>query len=286
MNNIIDFFLKCWWWIFLLMLLSFLLGWILKKLLGGDSDQGDCCFELKRWKERYQDLELKYNHLLSSADQIPSIHSIPEMTKMGIAPQMLSPYDKLTSDNLQIIEGIGPKMDEVLKAAGINSWRELAGKTSAQLRTTLDNADAVKYKIIDPSTWSDQAQLAENGRWEELIALQKTLDTGKTDAINETDSKLEKMMIKLGLLKKWKPNDLKAIEGIGPKIEELLVKAGIKTWDDLSDTPVNKLKDILKAAGKHFTLADPTTWPAQAELAAEGRWHELQVYQDQLNGGR
>jgi predicted flap endonuclease-1-like 5' DNA nuclease len=268
------------------MFFSFLLGWILKKLLGSGSDQGECCIELKRWKGRYQDLESKYNNLLSSVNKIPSLHTIPEATKMGIAPQTLSPYDRLSSDNLQIIEGIGPKMDEVLKSAGINSWKELAGKTSSQLRTTLDNVDAAKFKIIDPSTWSDQAQLAANGRWEELIALQKTLDTGKTNAIKETDSKLEKMMINLGLLKKWKPNDLKAIEGIGPKIEELLINAGIKTWDDLSDTPANKLKDILNAAGERYKLADPTTWPAQAELAAEGRWHELQEYQDRLNGGR
>jgi predicted flap endonuclease-1-like 5' DNA nuclease len=282
--NIIDFFLKCWWWIFLLMFLSFLLGWFSKRLFGGES--GECCDELKRFKAKFNDLESKYNHLLSSADKIPSIHTVPESTKMGIAPQLMSLYEKLPADHLQIIEGIGPKMEEVLNAAGLKTWKELAGKTPAELRSILDKADASKYKIIDPSTWSDQAQLAVNGKWEELISMQKTLDTGKTNAINETDSKLEKMMVKLGLLKKWKRDDLKAVEGIGPKIEGLLIAAGIKTWDDLSDTPVNKLKEILSDAGDRYKLADPTTWPEQAELAAEGRWNDLQSLQDKLIGGR
>ncbi len=282
--NIIDFFLKCWWWIFLLMFLSFLLGWFLKRLFGNEN--GPCCDDLKRWKEKHHELENKYSQLLSSTDNIPAIHSVPETTKMGVAPQFFSPFDKLSADNLQIIEGIGPKMEEILQASGIKNWKDLAGKTPLELRGLLDEVDASKYKIIDPTTWSDQAQLAEDSKWEELIAMQKTLDTGKTNAINETDSKLEKMMIKLGLLKKWKKDDLKAIEGIGPKIESLLLNANIKTWDELSDTPVEKIKGILHAAGDRYKLADPTTWPEQAELAAEGRWHDLQELQDRLNGGR
>lgn len=282
--NIIEFFLKCWWWIFLLMFLSFLLGWLLKRLNKKNTD--DCCDELKLWKTKFHDLETKYNNLLNSSDKIPLLHTVPEITKMGIAPQLLSPYDRIKEDNLQIIEGIGPKMEEVLQNAGVQTWKELASKTPVDLRNLLDQADASKYKIIDPSTWSDQAQLAVNGKWEELIVMQKTLDTGKTDAINETDSKLEKIMVKLGLLKKWNKDDLKAIEGIGPKIEVLLQNAGIKTWDDLSEAKLETLKNILKEAGDRFKLADPTTWAEQAELAAEGRWNELQILQDKLNGGR
>lgn len=282
--NIIEFFLKCWWWIFLLMFLSFLLGWFLKRFFGHDTS--DCCNETKLWKNKYNDLETKYNNLLSSMDKIPHLRTVPESTKMGIKSKMLSPYEKINNDNLQIIEGIGPKMEEVLRESGIQTWKDLAGKTPNELRNLLDKADASKYKIIDPSTWSDQAQLAVNGKWEELIALQKTLDTGKTNAINETDSKLEKMMYKLGLLKKWKKDDLKVIEGIGPKIEGLLLDAGIKTWDDLADTKIEKLREILKSAGDSYKLADPTTWAEQADLAAQGRWNDLQILQTKLTGGK
>jgi len=82
------------------------------------------------------------------------------------------------------------------------------------------------------------------------------------------------------------PDDLKKIEGIGPKIEDLLKRAGIRTFKALAATPVDRLREILTAAGKRFQLADPTTWPRQARMAAENRWEELKDYQDALQGGR
>lgn len=83
-----------------------------------------------------------------------------------------------------------------------------------------------------------------------------------------------------------KEDDLKKIEGIGPKIESLLKQAGIKNFVALAKTPVEKLREILHAAGSRFRLADPTTWPRQAQMAAEERWEDLQDYQDALDGGR
>jgi predicted flap endonuclease-1-like 5' DNA nuclease len=194
-------------------------------------------------------------------------------------------YVKLKSDNLQVIEGIGPKMDEVLKANGVGNWSELANQSSESLRAILDKYGD-SYRIIDPSTWPEQAQLAVNGDYDGLIALQKNLDTGMTNASNTTDSKLEKIMIKLGILKAYKQDDLKVIEGIGPKIEKLLHDAGIKTWATLSETSTDRLKEILNAAGSNFQLADPSSWAKQAEMAASGQFKDLEDYQDFLNGGK
>lgn len=85
---------------------------------------------------------------------------------------------------------------------------------------------------------------------------------------------------------KWKWDDLKIVEGIGPKIAELLIKKGIKTWKQLSDTSADKLKEILDAAGPNFQIHDPGTWPKQARLANEGKWDELKKLQDELSGGK
>ena len=266
----------CWWWLLFWMFLSFLLGWLLRKLCGSNDD---CCDELDRCRSRYDDLEDKYNLLLKSSE---SVQTVPAA---GLASDFRAKYyNMLSPENLQIIEGIGPKMEKVLKDNNINTWSNLADNTASNLRALLDKQDA-NYKIIDPTTWSDQAQLAVDGKWEELIQMQKNLDTGKTDTLGDTDSKLEKIMIKLGLLKQWKLDDLKAIEGIGPKIEDLLHNAGIKTWRALSDTSVNKIQEILDAAGDRFNLANPGTWPQQAKLAAEGKFDELQALQDELLGG-
>lgn len=81
-------------------------------------------------------------------------------------------------------------------------------------------------------------------------------------------------------------DDLKKVEGIGPKIEELLNTAGIHTWHTLSKTSVQKLKSILNNAGKRFQMHDPSTWGEQSHLAETGQWNALQEYQDFLNGGK
>lgn len=201
---------------------------------------------------------------------------------MGIASNK---FAALKEDNLQVVEGIGPKMNEILVTHGVTTWAQLGAKTPAELRAILDTYGD-KYRIIDPKTWSAQARLADAGSWMELIDLQKQLDTGRVGTANLTDSKVEKIMIKLKILKRWSQDDLKAVEGIGPKIEELLHKDGIKTWKALSEATVDRLQRILTDAGKRFQLADPGTWPQQARLAHEGKWDELEELQDVLNGGR
>lgn len=83
-----------------------------------------------------------------------------------------------------------------------------------------------------------------------------------------------------------KLNDLKIVEGVGPKIEQLLNEGGINTWEELADAPVERLKEILDAAGPRYQIHDPSTWPAQAKFAANGQWDDLKDYQDMLIGGR
>ncbi len=83
------------------------------------------------------------------------------------------------------------------------------------------------------------------------------------------------------------PDDLKIIEGIGPKISQVLGAAGIETFAELAATSPERIEEILAAESSRLaSLADATTWPAQAELAAEGKWDELQALQDSLVGGR
>jgi len=196
-------------------------------------------------------------------------------------------FAAIGTNKLQIIEGIGPKMEEILHENGISNFSDLAASNPQSLREIL-NKYGDKFRIIDPNTWPQQASLANDRNWTELIALQKTLDTGRSDTATDglTDSKLEKWLIKAGILRKWVQDDLKAIEGIGPKIEQLMHGAGITTWRILAQTNATAIREILTAAGSRFALADPTTWPKQAELAADGNWDELQAYQEFLNAGK
>ncbi len=81
-------------------------------------------------------------------------------------------------------------------------------------------------------------------------------------------------------------DDLKVIEGIGPKIEELCNGIGINTWADLATTEVSLLRTMLNDAGPRFRTHDPGTWPQQAGLLASGRWAEFKTLTDELDGGR
>ena len=81
-------------------------------------------------------------------------------------------------------------------------------------------------------------------------------------------------------------DDLAKMEGIGPKIAGLLNDAGITTFAQLAKTSVERIQEILDAAGPNYSVHDPATWPKQAELAAAGKWDELQTLQDELTAGR
>ncbi len=82
---------------------------------------------------------------------------------------------------------------------------------------------------------------------------------------------------------KAESDDLKKIEGIGPKIAETLIAAGISTFAEMAKTKSEKIAEIIAdVRGNHVT----DTWPAQAKLAAEGKWDELKKWQDELDGGK
>jgi predicted flap endonuclease-1-like 5' DNA nuclease len=83
------------------------------------------------------------------------------------------------------------------------------------------------------------------------------------------------------------PDDLKRIEGIGPKISGVLQAAGIATFAQLAATDVSRIRQILEEENPNLLrLANPATWPEQAQLAAAGEWEALEVLQDELKGGR
>jgi large subunit ribosomal protein L27 len=81
-------------------------------------------------------------------------------------------------------------------------------------------------------------------------------------------------------------DDLKKIEGVGPKIAQILNEAGIMTFAQLANKTAEQIKDILEEAGPRYNIHNPSSWPAQAKFAAEGKWEELKEYQEILIGGR
>jgi predicted flap endonuclease-1-like 5' DNA nuclease len=306
----------CWLWWLILSALAFILGALLgcwlcsdrKRVKELEEENAGLKARVVNWEKDYNGL--KYQHeedektMKSLRQKLNSCEADKAVlnTKMGKLKAQLGDDNDMAlasgapvaggiayasifpSDNLQIIEGIGPKIEATLKAGGIANWADLAASDEEKLRKILTDENP-NYRIHNPKSWPEQARLANEGKWEELIEYQKFLDGGKEGTgTMDTDSKFYKMaMTILGFSSD--PGDLKIIEGIGPKIEKLLKDANIGTWQELADAEVSRLEEILEAAGNKFKLAKPGTWPQQAALAAAGQWSELKDLQDRLQGG-
>jgi len=83
---------------------------------------------------------------------------------------------------------------------------------------------------------------------------------------------------------KAEADDLKKIEGIGPKIAEVLAENGVSTFAALAKMDRDAVKAILETVST-LKSKEPKTWPEQAALAADGKWEELEKLQDELMGG-
>ena len=137
----------------------------------------------------------------------------------------------------------------------------------------------------------------KNGHRQSLtqIIIESIVATGSTKKAatpkKEVAPKAEKLVDapaapKAAKAKAAKADDLKIIEGIGPKAADVLVAAGIDTFAKLAATAAEKVKEILDGAEAKVQHLDPTTWAQQAQLAADGKMDELKKLQDELNGGK
>ncbi|MFN8326347.1 MAG: 50S ribosomal protein L21 [Flavobacteriaceae bacterium] len=104
--------------------------------------------------------------------------SAPKAEKVAEVKEAKAPKAKKSGDDLVIIEGIGPKAAEVLVAAGIDTFAKLATTDAAKVKEILE-ASTAKVSHLDPTTWAQQAQLAADGKMDELKKLQDELNGGK-----------------------------------------------------------------------------------------------------------
>ena len=81
------------------------------------------------------------------------------------------------TDNLEIIEGVGPKIAHLLRSNGVGTFALLAAASQAALKAIL-NKGGPAYDIANPETWPEQAGLAAQNRWQDLRNLQDRLDAG------------------------------------------------------------------------------------------------------------
>ncbi len=93
------------------------------------------------------------------------------------APAVEPEEAPLTPDNLEIVEGIGPKIASILRANGILTFSQLASTKIERLQALMQGAG---LRLADPGTWPEQARLAAEGKMDELKTLQDQLKGGRT----------------------------------------------------------------------------------------------------------
>jgi predicted flap endonuclease-1-like 5' DNA nuclease/predicted nucleic acid-binding Zn-ribbon protein len=154
--------------------------------------------------------------------------------------------------------------------------------------------EAEKAQTSNALTSINASFSAKSSNWElrynELELRHSNLTRRFHDA-SASNERMEKTIAGLNVeiiqyRRRTNPDDLKRIEGIGPKIEELLNDEGIYKYDQLATTKIETLRAILDKAGARFRMHDPQSWASQADLANKGEWTKLKEYQDYLISGR
>ncbi|GAB4031460.1 hypothetical protein [Spirosoma jeollabukense] len=111
-----------------------------------------------------------------------------------------------------------------------------------ELSDTVDSMDGVKTEVIDIISEADGTDI-------ELTIIEEPTDKPGVDSVDR----------------------FVEIKGIGPKVADLLVQAGIRQFSKLAETPVERIREILSSAGSHYRIYDPSSWPQQAKQLADSK---------------
>lgn len=191
--------------------------------------------------------------------------SVEPEWNLGAQQQPIIPNLEASStagDDLTRIDGIGPFLEKQLNDIGIYKYEQISRWDGADIHQITQQ---IRYfpGRIEREDWVGQAHRLLQAQAQPI----EHYENSNVNAIYPAD-----------------PAALTIIEGIGPRIEVLLREIGINTWDDLAEANLAQLNDLLDRNNLNFH--NPSTWTAQARLAAGGHWELLKEYQEQLRGGK
>ncbi|SNZ01092.1 30S ribosomal protein S2 [Flagellimonas pacifica] len=187
------------------------------------------------------------------------------------------PIDYVIPANDDAGKSIEAIMTEVTKAVA-EGLAERKNEKSAEAK----EAPAAKEETPAKAK-KESAKKEEKTPAKEVAAKPAVEKTEEPVAENKAEAKEEPKAKKADA--KAKVDDLTKVEGAGPKAAEALVAAGIDTFAKLAKADPEKIKEILTEASSRMAHLDPTSWPKQAQMAADGKWDELKEWQDNTKGG-
>ena len=170
-------FACCFWWFLLGLLLGWLLNWLLSKWTRKD-DSGSSGFGGNTYNgagshvthQAPSQASHVYTGGGSSAAAVVS-------TGASVALAAAAGFKIRGNDDLEVIEGIGPKIAGLFRESGTHTFAQLAALSQADMHKVLENGGS-RFKLANPGSWAQQARLCDENRWIELKTLQDALDGG------------------------------------------------------------------------------------------------------------
>ena len=179
---------------------------------------------------------------------------------------------------------IGYFLKNRLARDGATADKTTAGDPAATARIAALEAELEERRAATPALAAANAPVATSIAKASAASTTTTKTTPRKP--NAKAAALDLVAAKTALGTTVKLDDLKLIEGIGPRIEALFKADGVTTWRELSKANVERLQGVLDAAGPRYKMHNPGSWPKQAGLLADGKWAEFKTLTDKLKDGR
>ncbi|NND77354.1 MAG: hypothetical protein HKN39_04160 [Flavobacteriales bacterium] len=280
-----------------LLAVAFLLGYLLKLFMGN------------KWKALHEDLESENmqltNDLAASNSKIKSLEDNANYlrTQVENAKRAASTGQK-SAAKLGVVSGRSDNASSGTSKPSIaasSSGTATVARSTPAIRPVTKSSEAgtngTASSLASKGSTSTQESVNAKTRSSKSSAPKKSSSASTKKTASSRSSSMTKAKSSESAAKKTstsgakkggrkKKDDLTKIEGVGPKIQEIFNKAGIRSFEDLGGNTPTKLRKILQEAGPRYKMHDPKTWPRQAKYAASGNWKKLQDYQDSLKGGR
>jgi predicted flap endonuclease-1-like 5' DNA nuclease len=185
-----------------------------------------------------------------------------------------------------------------LRRSSKESAREApAGHAHDEPAAAEEHVEAVRTEVVElaeeapePVAAAARVEFVEPVEAIEPVEIVEPVEAAAPVEIVEPEAVAERLAEPVAVVEpavEVKPDDLIIIEGIGPRISGVLKSHGVKTFTQLAGMAPEEIKAILVSVDERLgRIADPTTWPQQAALAAKGDLEGLQKLQDSLKAGR
>lgn len=194
-------------------------------------------------------------------------------------------------DHIEELEGTVKTRNNKIKS--LNKSLKEHETTLEALTTDLSQRDTTIQDLEEQVRERDEQVDAANADIAELRRQnQETMDRAvrveaRVSELQKLTQEREQEITTLKAKERAMQDDFSYLDGVGPKISAILRSAGVKTFAKLAAKEVDDLREILVAENPSLLrLSDPTTWPEQAGMAAEGRWENLKALQEDLKERR